>query len=217
VTADIHQANGARFIAADDMIVAWERRERRPFEPETTAFLRHRWRRGALFVDAGASTGWFAIPAALAGATVWAFEPFVAARRRLFDNAVLNGVDFAFSSEALSDRSGASTFWRNPRVRLTSGGSIARPGCRQPVKETVATTTLDGALRGMRAAVVKIDVEGHEAAVLEGARQSLAHRPPLVLEANDAACVERLDAWLAEFGGYAWRMADGRNMLCSPT
>ena len=65
---DTHEANGARFIARDDMIVAWCRDTGQPFEPMTTAFMMERLKgRRGLFVDVGASTGWFSIPFAMGG------------------------------------------------------------------------------------------------------------------------------------------------------
>lgn len=212
----LHEAGDAVFLAENDMIVMWERREKRAFEPETTAFMRPHWKPGAKVVDVGASTGWFAVQAALAGARVVAFEPFAAARARLEENAAMNGVNIEVVSAAASDRAGSAQLLRNPRVALTSGGSIQRPGCRNPVADDVTTVTLDAALPFRDPDLVKIDVEGHELAVLRGARATLANRPPLVLEANTAAECDALAAWLDDFGGYVWRVADERNMLCSP-
>jgi hypothetical protein len=50
--------------------------------------------------------------------------------------------------------------------------------------EEVLTTTLDARLGGASADVVKIDVEGHELAVLRGFQQTLAARPPALIVAE---------------------------------
>lgn len=216
---ETHRANGAAFIVRDDMIVAWERRESRAFEPATVAFILGALaERGGWLVDAGASTGWFAIPAALRGHLVAAFEPFEAARLRLQENAALNRALLGMVSVcAVADVSGAATFWRNPAVPLTSGGSIARPGCARPVSVRVPTVTIDEAMAGRDVGVIKLDVEGGEIAALEGARETLARcRPHLAIEANTRAEADARRCWLAAFGGYEVRDADERNLLCRP-
>ena len=215
---EVHRANGARFAAKDDMIIAWCRRERKAFEPETTAWMFDRMaERGGWFVDIGAGTGWFAIPMAMRGHDVVAFEPNPAVFTRLIENCTMNGVSFPVVPGAASDRDGMTTFWRNPAVRLTSGGSIEAATCARPEAIEVATVTADEILSACKSvALVKVDVEGHEMAVLRGAAQTIAeHRPHLVLEANTAAHREQLAAWL-EAESYEWRQADERNLLCSP-
>jgi FkbM family methyltransferase len=86
---------------------------------------------------------------------------------------------------ALSDRNGDATFthvldrpgWSGFRPRPTPDGAAART---QAI--TVPTARLDDALApGHRPALVKIDVEGAELQVLEGARATLAADRPLVV------------------------------------
>lgn len=212
------EANGARFIAENDMIVRWCRKEQRPFEPETTAFIFDVMKDGGQFVDVGAATGWFSIPLALRGCRSVAFEPNCRVFDRLKANIALNEVEALVEAMpvAVSNTMGTATFWHNPDVPLTSGGSIEAPTCRRPLQETVRTVTLDMALVGLVAKLIKIDVEGHERLVLDGARRVIAeHRPHLVLEANTPAAHDILAAWLDE-NGYTWTAADERNMLCRP-
>jgi FkbM family methyltransferase len=86
---------------------------------------------------------------------------------------------------ALSDRNGDATFthvldrpgWSGFKARPTPDGAAART---QAI--TVPTARLDDALApGHRPALVKIDVEGAELQVLEGARATLAAHQPLVV------------------------------------
>jgi FkbM family methyltransferase len=62
---------------------------------------------------------------------------------------------------------------------------------------------------------IKIDVEGHELAVLAGAETTIArHTPNLLIECNDEHqpdAVKRLGAWL-DAHGYAAVFADGREL-----
>lgn len=218
---DIHEANGARFIAKDDMIVRWERAEGRPFEPETTGwlFMSLALRPGWL-VDVGAATGWFAIPAALSHVRVIAVEPNPAVRDRLrqnmAENALVEPDEITVVPAAASAGAGTATFWHNPNVPLTSGGSIECPTCNRPSQITVPTVALDTVCAGLEVALIKIDVEGHEMSVLAGAEATIARcRPYLVLEANTDAHREQLAGWLAAHG-YSWERADERNMLCTP-
>lgn len=216
---DTFEANGARFIAADDMIVKWCRKNRREFEPETTAFIfavlkEH----GGAFVDVGASTGWFSIPAALRGADVVSVECNPRVFARLGENIGLNegaGERIVSYCAAASRRSGEATFFSNPALPLTSGGSIQAATCAGPIRETVTTVTLDSlSLAGV--SLMKIDVEGHELAALDGAAELIKEsRPALVLEANTRSHREQLEHWLT-LNGYDWEAADQRNMLCRP-
>jgi len=208
-----YEANGARFIAKDDMIVRWCRETGQPFEPETTEFI---FGATGTFVDVGASTGWFSIPMALRGHKVEAFEPNPAVFRRLSDNADLNGAVIAMHHAAASDKGDSVTMWINPAVPLTSGGSIERATCARPKRIEVQAVRLDDALSG-DVSLIKIDVEGHEMAVLRGAEKTVERcRPHLVLEANTPDHCAALALWL-DAHGYSWRRADHRNMLCSPS
>ena len=65
-----------------------------------------------------------------------------------------------------------------------------------------------------RIGFVKIDVEGHELAVLEGARELLERdRPNLLIEAEDRhrpGAVASIVAWLYDLGYAGWFLAGGR-------
>lgn len=205
----------AAWIAEDDQIVKWIRRTGLPFEPATTPWMLEQLddRPGA-YVDVGASTGWFAVPFAKRGRRVIAFECNARAVARLRQNCALNGVEIELHEAAASDRVGTATFTHNPRLPLTSGGSLERVAANR-AHETVPCLTLDSVI-DEPVALLKIDVEGHEIAVLRGAERLIAtYRPAMVLEANDAAHEQVLADW-CQANRYGWTRADGRNMLCLP-
>ena len=106
-----------------------------------------------------------------------AFEPDSGAFARLA--AALDGTSASLSRKALSDRPGTSPFYVvAPAVGTNSLYPV--PGANQAAPEEVVMTTLDSYAEqsGIACfALVKIDAEGHDLAVLRGARALLAeHR-----------------------------------------
>ena len=106
-----------------------------------------------------------------------AFEPDSQAFTRLA--AALEGTPASLSKTALSDRQGTSAFY----VVASGAGRNSLypiPGAGETAQESVVTTTLDLYARQTGVAhfaLVKIDAEGHDLAVLHGARALLAeHR-----------------------------------------
>lgn len=211
---EIYRANGAKFVAKDDMIVRWLKRNTRQFEPVTFDWLFDELSdREGCFVDVGASTGWFSVPAALRGYDVVAFEPNARVQARLLENCQRNGVKITLHKAAASDEDGQAVFWYNRTLPLTSGGSVQQMPTSDALSETVRTVRIDDLVTG-RVSAMKIDVEGHELAVLRGAQGVIDRdRPSLVLEANTEADRDALADWLQE-NEYEWFTADERNMLC---
>ena len=106
-----------------------------------------------------------------------AFEPDSQAFTRL--TAALDGTPTSLSRTALSDRQGTSVF----HVVAPGAGRNSLypvPGAGETAQESVVTTTLDSYAEQSgvaRFALVKIDAEGHDLAILRGARALLAeHR-----------------------------------------
>lgn len=126
-------------------------------------------RAGDLFVDVGANVGTYALWAADCGAVVIAVEPDPGAAALLRENVALNAFPITVVEAALGAVSGT--------ILLTKGNdtmnhvlvAAAGTGGRE-----VQAQTLDEILGGRAVTGVKIDVEGAERMVLEGARASLA-------------------------------------------
>lgn len=137
-----------------------------------------------LFIDVGANVGTYSLWAADHGAKVISVEPDAEARWRLVENAALNGFDFEVHEAALTDRGGevTMTVGEDSRNRLVVGEAVAAASRR------VATTTLDAVLGSRLAAGVKIDVEGAERLVLEGASRALEERRLLCVQLEWNEC-----------------------------
>lgn len=138
---------------------------------------------GDTVVDAGANVGYMTALAGVAagpGGSVLAFEPHpelhaaglrtLAASRR-----ALAGVTIEYHQAALGERPGAAELHVPAGFAANDGVARLGPlsgagGCSVPVR----VISLDEAIRERSIGVLKLDVEGHEAAVLRGASRALA-------------------------------------------
>jgi FkbM family methyltransferase len=171
--------------------------------PAALAFLPD----GGVAIDVGANLGEWALPLARrvgAGGRLYAFEPQPHIRGALGESLRLNNLTQAsLLPYAVSDREGESMM-ALPQVTSSAVDSgqahLGAPGSGE-IGLAVETVTLDGfaTRKGLtRLDLIKIDVEGHERAVLAGAASLLARfRPVIVLEighetADDRAAIHAL-------------------------
>jgi FkbM family methyltransferase len=136
---------------------------------------------GDLFVDCGANVGFFSLLAATRGAEVIAFEPNPACHSKIMENSKLNGTNIDARMLALSNRKGAADLHieRSDNV----GGGTLRSVSGEALG--IFLDTLDSQLNGRVPTLVKIDVEGAEIELLEGARHMLESGPRIVLEVSE--------------------------------
>jgi FkbM family methyltransferase len=130
-------------------------------------------RDGDLFVDAGANFGFWTLLAAQAGCRVVAIEPVPPTRELLAANAERNGLlaSVEIVAAALSDAPGTLTL---ALPDGESGQASVRPDRRATLTTfSVPATTLDELIGERAVRFLKIDVEGHERALLAGARRLL--------------------------------------------
>jgi len=130
--------------------------------------------------DVGAAIGTYSVIAARAGADVVAFEPVDSNHHRLLENAALNDVrdKLTHHAVALSDSLGTTTF-RLSSDRTGEGTHRIDAGGGQTVL-TVPGEAIDPAPD-----VIKIDVEGHEQAVLDGLGDSLRKARVVLVEIHE--------------------------------
>jgi FkbM family methyltransferase len=159
-------------------------------EWEELQFCLRYLRSGDHFVDVGANVGVFSclVGTRIPGVRITALEPFPPVRADLLANLALNGLAAAdVVGAAVSDVGGSATFevlGRDVLNRLATRGEREGSG-NATGTISVPVTTLDELLGDDAPAVVKIDVEGSELLVMQGARQLLAdraHAPVLLFE-----------------------------------
>jgi FkbM family methyltransferase len=177
------------------------------YDQRELRLVTERLRSGGDFVDVGAHIGMYAVRAALELATrrrVLAFEPNPSARAQLLENVELNGCgNVIVVAAAVADQPGEATL----HVPATPDPSFSSlEGGRFADGETLAVpvTTVDAAVaeHGLQPSVVKIDVEGGEAAVVRGMAETVTRFRPAVLvevSAESAPEVRRLLAGYRAF------------------
>jgi FkbM family methyltransferase len=150
-------------------------------------FALHLLREGDLFVDCGANVGTYSVAVAVAaGASCIAIEPVPATYAALLANVALNqlggrvtclnvALGSASATLRMTSAHDSGNHVLDDRVEDESGGAIEVP-----------SRTLDEALAGRNPTLIKIDVEGYESAVLDGAAAALASPELLavILELN---------------------------------
>jgi FkbM family methyltransferase len=136
------------------------------------AYLLHALAPEDLFVDVGANVGSYTILAcAVKGAKGICFEPVPSTFERLMDNLRINNLVERVEARniGLSDREGdlAFTSGQDTTNHIVAGGEQTSNVVQ------VKVLPLDAILQGATPSMLKIDVEGFEMRVLEGARQIL--------------------------------------------
>jgi FkbM family methyltransferase len=157
------------------------------FEPAETEAIRRLLRSGDLALDVGANLGWFTVLMAVAVGSegrVWAIEPMPGPRATLEENLARNpGLSVRVLPLALGAKRGEIEL--NVFAGLPHGhASVSTLGRDDYTAHRVEQRTLDEivAEAAETPALVKMDVEGSELGLLEGARATLAgEAPPVVV------------------------------------
>jgi FkbM family methyltransferase len=167
------------------------------FEPNEFVFLGQILKPGMTVLDVGANEGLYTLfSARRVGATgrVVAFEPSSRERRKLQHNVTRNQLgNVTVVPVAIGSSEGTAA------LQIASGvhsghntlGALVYEDAPAVGVEHVPVERLDSVVDRLgiaRVDVIKIDVEGAEMHVLDGARKTLTtHRPLLLVEANDEA------------------------------
>jgi FkbM family methyltransferase len=161
----------------------WCRYYEPTYEPDTFQWLRRSCRPGGVAMDAGAHIGLFSVVMArLVGPSgrVFSFEPTPFTRRVLEETVRLNKVDGVVEvrGEAVSRSSGVITFFDTGDV-VSNANSLVKTD-RSKHEVPVETVSIDdfADARNLTVSCLKIDVEGAELDVLEGARRTFERFRP---------------------------------------
>ncbi len=227
-------ATARDFIGRDLYWFGWK-----GFEPETTRLFLHLARAARVVVDVGANTGIYTL---MAGRTnprcrIMAVEPVDRVRTLLEMNIALNGLESRCTvvAGAVSRTAGTVRF-HVPDVPVPSSASLhvaGFRGCAGDLVEVPAHTLDDLCAQFEKVDLLKIDVEGFEDEVLEGASRLLAQsRPFIIVECNPDGPHGSVQALLEPHGYRFFRITDQeciamktiapdpterfRNVLCLP-
>jgi len=169
-------------------------------EPETFSVFADLIDDARVFVDVGANQGLFTLVAAARNPKVriYAFEPNPNVNALLVDNVAVNDWTdrVTVSCQAVSDRPGMVEFRVPESPYAAVGAIVAVSRSRTGTVIEVPAVRLDDLLGDEEVDVVKIDVEGAESLVIQGAEQTLRRTRAAVilevLEPYDYAGAERL-------------------------
>lgn len=148
-------------------------------------------------LDVGAEAGLYSVHMAACSRRVVAFEPRPGQARDLKRMFQAVGAPVSVECYALSDRIGMEVL-RIPlsglgRSTIEPRNSLESSGQNRQVKMKVEVRRLDD-FKLEPVGCIKIDVEGHEIAVLRGAIKTLKeHRPNLLVESEDRHCRNAVD------------------------
>jgi FkbM family methyltransferase len=171
---------GLLTVVSPAELLYWQTRLNRQVEPELAVFPQF-VRRGMLAIDVGANVGLYSLAFLRRGATVVAIEPLSRYAHDL-NRLAIRFRRLTVCQAAASDTSGQSTIRVPVGDTDLAGFATLRPISTAHNVESVRTIRLDD-LELSHVSAIKIDVEGCETAVINGARRLIdAHRPFLMVE-----------------------------------
>ena len=169
-------------------------------EPDVQAALDLLLRPGMTVYDIGANVGFHAISTARRvglGGKVICFEPLPENVKRIEQNAASNNfTNIQVVTTALGSSDGEAAFWTSTQPTWGKLASVGKKPDKFAREVKVTIRRLDSLVEEMALAapnLIKMDVEGAELEVLEGARATLErHRPILLIEAHGTnAAIEK--------------------------
>ena len=174
------------------------------YELEFCERLKAAVRPGDVCYDIGAFRGYTAGVFALAGASkVYAFEPMPENQATIRKVVAMNpALPLELVAKAVADREGEQVLEIYRDQSMNRLGSV--PGAGGGERITVQTTTVDGTAKetGKRPTLMKIDVEGAEEAVLQGAAKALKESVRAVFMEIHHARAEKQCRRLLEEAGF---------------
>ena len=214
-------AGGVRIVTPDslNLITPYVLHEQQDWFEGELVFLRRLLQTGQRAIDIGANYGVYTLSIAKAvGPTgaVWAFEPTASTAALLAQGIAANNfTHVVLEQSALSRDCGTAQLTLNDSPEANS---LARDEQSGGTTETVRVVTLDECLERYHwdnIDLVKIDAEGEEENILEGAGRFLAELSPLILfevKAGDTWHLELVGKFAAR-GFDSYRLVPGLDVL----
>jgi FkbM family methyltransferase len=169
-------------------------------EPQITRLFETQVKKTSIVVDVGANIGWFSLVAAKRARQVHAFEPEPMSYGLLQKSIAANGFDNILAHPfCVSDHDGVETLYISDS-RNKGTHSIVRKTAPKGIQ--VSSVTLDTLFPTERIDLLKLDVEGAESKVLDGAQRLIEERRigQIIMEWNpsfwqDRSMLDRFDAY----------------------
>jgi FkbM family methyltransferase len=139
-------------------------------EFEEMSFVLHFLQKDDLFVDVGANVGCFTLLASgIKKAKTIAIEPLPSTFKHLSNNLIINDLDEKVTALniGLGDKKGYLNFTQN----VSQNNHVATEIDSDTI--SIEINTLDNILKDKHPVLLKIDVEGFEKAVIDGAKETL--------------------------------------------
>lgn len=178
-------------------------------------------RNANVILDIGANTGIYALTAKAVspGAQVYAFEPLQQMFSKLSRNSKINNYDIVCVQKAVSDKNGKAIIYETGADHVAAASLNAETRAYGVLeKETeVETITLDSFVEDKnlkKVDLVKIDVETHEPAVLEGFKKYLpVHRPDFIIEVLTDDVGKKLESLFSGLGYQYFNIDDKKGKI----
>lgn len=181
------------------------------YEQRTFDFIRAHCKPGNTLIDIGGHFGIFTISALRrvgSSGKVISFEPCAATRSVLLRTLELNGFSGIpeIREEAVSDVSGTSFFYSSAILGDAANSLVGN--VQHPTKSAIQTIRLDD-IDVSRVDAIKIDAEGAELKILEGARALIMKNRPAVLLSVHPTQIGRSGRSLGDL----WEVLDSLRLL----
>lgn len=198
------------------------------YDPNSMMVVKNMIPAGGVFIDVGASFGYFSIIATDAvgpNGRVIAIEPSSRDYARLVDNIQINNLANIVSTYrlALSDKAGTAllSIATEERSALnTLGKEFSFKGIESIAKEEIETVSLDEFLEFNpldRVDFIKLDIEGSELKALQGAVKTIERfKPALMLGVNENALRasgtdhDKIQVTLTDLGYRAYKLVEDK-------
>jgi len=181
-------------------IALWEGRH----ELQIQEWIANRLKTASVFYDVGAGFGFYSCLAARLGADVFAFEPDEANARAVARHTEFNGLNdrVQLLRLAVLNKTGIVQFKPASQDRGHGNSAVANAETAGGLAFSVRCMSLDEfAVTHPLPDLIKIDVEGAESMVLEGARQLFERsHPQVICEVHDGDNEVKVCQWFEDRG-----------------
>jgi FkbM family methyltransferase len=179
--------------------------------------------RARTIIDGGASFGVYSLAAASLNpeAKIVAFEPLDRSYQRLARNIALNGFSVRAERLALSDKDGSAVLYDDPGRDRYRGASLVADSdvSHDRIEHSIQAARLDTFCRENEIEsidLVKLDIEGHEAAALAGMAELIAKgKPAILIEVLTAESGAQVWSKLQPLGYKAYRVDENRGLIAA--